>query len=185
MNRSLFRRFAAAIATVAFAAACSDAPTAPAGPSLDDAKPAPLTLSIGGLFGGPRLLECPDWTPQSTLGLIGPLGGVLSLGGNLVDMPAGAVPEPTLFSLTEPASRYMKVDVSAVNVEHYVFGTPISVTIDYSRCADWRVDGRTLSVWWVTPVLNLPLQNMGGVDDRANRRITFTTDHLSTYVIAY
>lgn len=174
MQPTRLRLFAATLATAATLAlgACADGPTL--------TRPSALLGSDD-----PNLLECPVNTTESTTGVIGPLGGVLSLGRYAVQVPEGAVPEPTLFSLTVPSGRYMKVDVTAVGVEHYVFGAPVSVTVDYSRCPAGRTDGRSLSVWYVAPITNAPLENMGGVDDPTNRRITFKTGHLSGYVIAY
>jgi hypothetical protein len=113
------------------------------------------------------------------------LGGLLSAGDFAVNIPAGAVPTLTAFVMTVPAGRYMKVDVTAVGVEHYLFKAPVSVTMDYSRCPTDATEGKSLSVWWVAPLTNFPLQNMGGTDDPAARHITFSTDHLSGYVIAY
>jgi hypothetical protein len=181
MHTPRLRRLSAAVLAFLFAAGCADAPTAPA-PAEPAAPDAPSQLWW---WGGPRLLECPISTTTSTTGVIGPLGGLLSLGDNLVSMPDGAVSTPTLFALTVPASRYMKVDVTAVGLDHYLFDRPISITVDYSRCPTWKTEGKALEVWYVSPLLNIPLENMGGVDDPANRRITFTTDHLSGYVIAY
>lgn len=180
MQLSRLRLLAAALA-VAVLGACSDAPTAPK-PAQPAAPPAASPLLW---FSGPTYLQCPNYTPQSTTGVIGPLGGLLSLGNYVVSIPEGAVDAPTLFQLTIPASRYMKVDVTAVGFDHFLFQTPISVTVDYSRCPVSATEGKPLEVWYVSPLLNIPLDNMGGVDDPANRRITFTTGHLSGYVIAY
>lgn len=166
------RPLTAALALAALAAGCADAPTA---------TPASALLSSS----GPNLLECPTNRAQSTLGVVGPLGGLLSLGEFDVRIPAGAVPVPTLFSLSVPSSRLMKVDVTAVGLDHYAFGAPVTVTVDYGRCPEGRTAGRALSVWYVAPITNAPLQNMGGTNDAAARRITFSTDHLSSYVIAY
>lgn len=169
-------RFLPLLAALALAAGCTDAPT-----TVRPAEPAAI------LFGEarPNMLECPTNTTLATTGLVGTLGGLLSLGQNAVSFPSGAVSTPTLFALTVPASRYMKVDVSAVGLGHFLFDAPVTVTIDYSRCPVSRTEGRRLSVWYVTPLTHQPLENMGGVDDPVARRITFTTDHFSSYVIAY
>ena len=170
-HRPRFRHLAAVLATLVLGA-CADAPSAPSAVS-------PL---LGN--GGPNFLECPVNTAQASIDVVGPLGGLLSLGRNAVSIPSGAVPVPTAFALTVPASRFMKVDVTAVGLEHYLFGAPVTVTIDYSRCPEGRTAGRALSVWYVAPILNTPLQNMGGTNDPVARTITFTTDHFSGYAIA-
>lgn len=87
--------------------------------------------------------------------------------------------------LTVPASRYMEVDITANNLPSFLFQTPVTVTIDYSRCWYRRTDRRTLTVWHIDPDTKALLQNMGGTDDKLRRRITFTTDHLSAYAIAH
>ena len=183
MNSPRFLRLAAASLALALAA-CSDGPTAP--PAQPVAAPeSPSSLLGLNLLGGPTYLQCPNYTTTSATGVIGPLGGVLSLGEYVVNIPEGALLSTTLFQITVPASRYMKVDVSAVGVDHFLFQKPISVTVDYSRCPASATEGKDLEVWYVSPLLNFPLDNMGGVNDPANRRITFSTDHLSGYVIAY
>ena len=186
MQLSRLRLLAVAIASVALGA-CADAPTTPQRTAQPPAAPAApsslLGLSFG--FGGPTYVQCPSYTSESTTGVIGPLGGVLALGNQVVNIPEGALLSTQLFQLTVPASRYMKVDVTAVGLDHFLFQKPISVTIDYSRCADAATAGKDLEVWYVSPLLNIPLDNMGGENDPTNRRITFSTDHLSGYVIAY
>jgi len=169
---------ALALAGSALLVSCSDASTG-ATTSASAAAPAPL---LGN--GGADLLECPTNTTQSTTGIIGPLGGVLSLGGFAVNIPAEAVSSLTTFTLTVPAGRYMKVDVTALGIEHFVFQQPVTVTVDYSRCPAGVTDGKALSVWYVAPVTDTPLENMGGVNDPAARTITFSTPHLSGYIIA-
>ena len=180
MNSPRLRRFAAAVATAVLATGCADAPTAPKSVATTPASAAPLWWS-----NRPTYLACPVETTERSLGVIGSLGGLLSLGGNAVSFPQGAVPEPTAFVITVPRGDLMEVDVNAVGIWHYVFQTPVTVTIDYSRCPAAATEGKSLSVWWVSPLTKLPLQNMGGTNDPVNRRITFTTDHFSGYVIAY
>jgi hypothetical protein len=172
--RSL-RVLCATLAAAALLGSCAEAPTAP---------PATRSDLLGISLGGPHYISCPTYTSQSTSGVIGPLGGVLTLGGQVVNIPAGAVTDLTTFVLTVPASQYMKIDVTAVGIDHLVFGTPISVTIDYSRCSTTVTAGKSLEVWYVSSLLNLPLQNMGGTDDPVARNITFSTGHLSGYIIA-
>lgn len=134
----------------------------------------------------PKLLVCPSNETFSASSLIDPLlGGVVSVAGSSISVPPGALALPSVVALTVPAANTVEVDASVVGVEHAVFGEPVSVTIDYSRCGQSSIDNRRLSVWYLDPITGAPIENMHGTDDRPNRKITFTTDHFSGYAIAY
>lgn len=134
----------------------------------------------------PKLLACPSNETFSASALLDPLlGGVVSAAGSSISVPSGALTVPSIVALTVPAANTVEVDASIVGVEHAVFNEPVTVTIDYSRCGQSSIENRTLSVWYLDPITRDPIENMHGVDDRANRKITFTTDHFSAYAIAY
>jgi hypothetical protein len=135
--------------------------------------------------GSPQLLLCPSSQTQSTLGVVGPFGGTLSVGPLTFQVPFGAVSLPTLFRLTVPAGQYMEVDIQANNLTSFLFNTPVSVTIDYSRCDPASTAGLSLSVWHIDVTSKALLENMGGVNDVVARKITFSTPHLSGYAIAF
>lgn len=130
------------------------------------------------------LLQCPTSQSASAVGLLGPLGGVVSLGGHSVVVPFGAVSLPTLITLRAPASSYVEVDVTANDLLSFLFRRPVSITIDYSRCLAEATAGAPLAVWHIDPQTKALLEPMGGVDDPVRRRITFQTGHLSGYAIA-
>jgi hypothetical protein len=164
-------------------AACGEyAPTAPAVPSAAAAR---LPLAAQRAAGKTPLLVCPAGRARSATAVIDERGGVLTLGGNAMVVPAGAVPRPTAFTIAVPASPYVRLDISAAGAEHYTFASPVSVVIDYTRCRGPLPPAGALSVWYVDPERNQPLADMGGVDDRSGRRLQFTTLHLSSYAIAY
>ena len=145
-----------------------------------------IDIGIGPSVRQPRLLYCPTSEALSASSLIDPLlGGVVSVGGSSVSVPSGALSLPSIVVLALPASNNMKIDASVVGLTHVLFNEPVEVTIDYSRCSSPSVSGKTLSVWYLDPITGAPKENMHGVDDRANRKITFTTDHFSGYAIAY
>ena len=132
----------------------------------------------------PSLVECPSNETTTTSAVVGLLGGAINLGGTSITIPAGALTAPTLLQVTVPASRYMEIDVTAVGFTSFLFQQPVSVTIDYSRCTRSDIDQKTLHVWHIDPVTKELLEDMGGTDDKASRRITFTTGHLSGYAVA-
>lgn len=173
MTRFLMTRLGIALVVAVGLTACaeSDAPNGPAEPQLS-------------VSSNPTLVECPSTSTLSSLGTVLPTGGVVALGGHRVTLPLGAVLSPTAIEIRDPASQFMMLDLRAGGQEHYQFRAPISVTIDYSRCSRSNIDKGTLSVWLIDPATGALLQNMGGVDDKANHRITFQTDHFSGYALA-
>lgn len=135
---------------------------------------------------GPRLLVCPSNTTLTGVFTADPLlGGSLTLGGTTVSIPSGAVSLPQVFVVTIPASKYMEIEVHAQGLTSFLFNQPATIAIDYSRCSDEKIAGKTLQAWYINSLTNTPLQNMNGTDDRAARKISFKTDHLSGYSVAW
>ena len=162
------------LALAAFTA-CGE-PTAPAGSD-----------AASGLFSSDtKLVVCPTSETHSTSALISPLlGGTISLDGTSIAIPAGAVTTPTLLTVTIPASRFVEVRITALGVAHFLFEQDVEITIDYGRCTRSDIDANPLSAWYIDGLTGTPLENMGGVDDKQARTVRFSTDHLSSYAIAY
>jgi hypothetical protein len=132
----------------------------------------------------PTLIECPTPTARSISATVDESGGTLSVRGGKMVLPAGAVREPTLFTLTVPASLYAEISVTANGGEHFQFEKPVSLTISYSQCSRAKLEKGALSAWYVAPETKALLEYMGGEDDKVSRTVTFRTDHLSEYAIA-
>ena len=128
-------------------------------------------------------LECPVEVTKSVSKTIDLLGGTLELDGHRLSIPLNAVLLPTQFTLTVPASNYMEIKVTAGNQEHFDFRAPVSLTIDYSRCTRSNINKSALRIYYWDSATKVFLQDMGGTDDKAGRKVTTTTDHLSDYVI--
>lgn len=132
--------------------------------------------------GSDALLAACQLEPEKEFtGWAGLTGATLSGGGVAVTVPAGAVLEPTKFRIRIPSSPYAEVEIHANGQEHYQFLLPVVITIDYSRCATTSGD---LTAWQIDPTTKVLLENMGGVNDVLNQRVTFSTTHLSGYAIA-
>src|SRR4051812_30752055 len=134
--------------------------------------------------GQPTLVACPTngtVQAQSTIGL---LGGLLSVGGTTVAIPAGALLTPTDIVLTIPASQYMEIDISVPGVEHFLFEKAILVTMDYSRCQRNNIDRGPLQVWHIDTNTKALLEPMTTIDNKLTRTVLFTTGHLSGYALA-
>ncbi len=147
----------------------------------------PLAASPAAAFSSataPTLVSCPSSETRSVSRVVGVLGGSLELDGTRVRVPLGAVLLPTRITLTLPASQYMEIDLTANTLEHFEFPLPVHVTIDYSRCPTNSISDAPLSAWYINPLTHLLLEHMGGVDDRANRTVRFSTIHFSGFSIA-
>jgi hypothetical protein len=131
-----------------------------------------------------RLIECPTTQTSTNSGLIGVLGGTIATAGTSISLPAGSVLAGTLISVTVPASTYMEVDVTANDLLSFLFLKPVTITIDYSRCPTSVTAGKTLTVWHINTQTKVLIQNMNGVNDPVQRKMSFTTSHLSGYAIA-
>ncbi len=196
MRSMIIGRFVV-LASVAALFACgepsqSTSPTAPpgsAGAATANGGHAPpgthgTLWHHGDTSGTTHLIACPVDTSASTSALLGPLGGIVSLGGTSVSIPAGALLSNTTVELTIPAGTYMEVDLSVNGGQSIVFQSPVTVTIDYSRCGNTAQTSGTLSVWNIDEHTKALLGDMGGVDDKLLQQITFTTGHFSGYAVA-
>lgn len=151
-----------------------------AGPTACDrspaAEPAYVPVASRGL-----LSVCQVQPAVSFAGTAGAGGGVFGGHGVNVSIPSGALPGPTRFEVTIPSSVYAEVEIRANGQEHFQFQRPIVIAISYDRCG---TPSGPLAAWHIDPDTKMLLEKMGGVNDVANRRILFSTMHLSGYAIA-
>lgn len=151
-----------------------------------DADPAAVSAGGSPQFSssGPTLVECPTKAEKFTEGSIGSPGGAVALGLHRLELPVQAVGASHSFRITEVASNYMELDLKANDQDNFGFDRPVTITIDYSRCTRSNIDKAPLTVWKIDPKTKALLRNMGGIDDKIARTITFTSDNLSGYSIA-
>jgi hypothetical protein len=175
----MFYRIALCLAAIALVG-CSDATRPPDG-GLDPDTTQPDTTGISQR----RLIECPtSQSASNSLTISNLLGGIVSAAGSSIVIPPLALPAPTLITLTVPVSSFMEIDITANSLASFLFQGNVVVSIDYSRCLPSVTEGKTLSVWQINPQTKALIGNMNGVNDPAQRRMTFTTNHLSGYAIA-
>jgi hypothetical protein len=182
----MFKRLSLVVSALALFG-CSDVSTRPQeGGVRPDTTQRPDTATVpdtGGIAQR-RLIECPTAQTSTNSGLIGVLGGTIASAGSSIVLPAGSVLAGTLIRLTVPASTYMEIDVTANDLLTFLFLKSVTVTIDYSRCPASVTAGKTLTVWHINTQTKALIANMQAVNDPVQRRISFTTDHLSGYAIA-
>jgi hypothetical protein len=185
---SLIRRALVGAAVLLAGAACADVATQPgeSGPRLRRDEVVDSVTAAKQLEAPLHLLACPSNDSAVSRAVIGPDGGTIGARGTTITIPAGAVPDSTLFEVVVPASPYMEADIRAVGVDHYVFLSPATITINYARCpAGADPDSATLQGVYVDTRTYTVLQQMGGVTDRSAHKVTFATGHLSGYIVAY
>ncbi|HSL68636.1 MAG TPA: hypothetical protein VK864_00275 [Longimicrobiales bacterium] len=167
--RPRYFSFAAILVSGTVLAACADRPGDP--------------LSVQAALDEPKPLVCPSSAAQTSTALITPLGGIVSIDGASITIPALAVLQPTIITIGAPASQYMEVDITANGLTSFLFQLPVTVSVSYARCTrDLSQD--SLTVWHWNPASQTLLENMNGRDDKEARTMTFSTSHLSGYVIA-
>ena len=179
--RSRVIRFVGAVLAFSVVSSCADAPTAPS--RLEPATSADSSAQLLGLF-RPRPLYCPTSEAQTTTSVLDAVGGVISVAGTSVLVPAGALLGPTSITLTVPASSFMEIDVSVEGTEHFLFQLPITVTVSYARCGSLLARFLPLDAWYWNPETRRLLELMPSIDNKLTRTVTFVTPHLSGYIIA-
>lgn len=123
--------------------------------------------------------------------LIGSAGGSLSLGGHSIDVPAGAVDELTLFTMTLLTNGYVEVELSAA-VDGLLGGLPDVGAEGFGE----ETVALTMTYDWATNVddpddlLVLRMNDDGTVEplpvllDRDARTVTAQLEHFSRYCMA-
>lgn len=170
----LMTRFSALLFGAALLVSCTD--------GADPAALGPNDPSFAS--SGPVLVECPVEYEVSTTGELGATGGTIRLHDHELSVPAQALTRPQGFRMVAPVSSYMELSVHPGQGGPFEFKKPVTITIDYSRCSRSNIDKAPLTVWQIDPDTKALLENMGGVDHKESRTVSFTTDHLSTFSIA-
>lgn len=124
--------------------------------------------------------------------LIGASGGRVELLGHSLSVPAGAVTEPTLFTLTVLPTGYVEVDLratvtsllgEAIDVGGEGFRKPVTVSLTYSRATNVPDPSRLTVVWKKTGY-----DNLQAVHSKVNvekQTVTAELGHFSEYILAY
>jgi hypothetical protein len=183
MRRYTPSAVAALAAAALLTAACTDVAS---GPTALRPAAGPLRVKDRTTAGSARLLACePPEAEERTVALVGPLGGTVRLGNTSVEVPAGALLDATLLEVVAPASGVVEYEIHAVGVSHFQFERPVTVTLDFARCAAaLPPNAKGEGVYLYREPYEV-LEHMGGTVDREARTLTFTTGHLSGYAVAF
>ena len=122
--------------------------------------------------------------------LLGSDGGILALLGHILNVPAGAVSEPTLFSMTVIQNGYVEVELTATpksllntlffwrKVEEVQFNVPVGLSLSYARATN-VTDPSRLKIMRVNPDGRHEI--LPSVVDTVNKTVTAELDHFSRY----
>lgn len=122
--------------------------------------------------------------------LLGSDGGILTLLGHILNVPAGAVSEPTIFSMTVIQNGYVEVELTATpksllstlffwrKVEEVQFDVPVGLSLSYARATN-VTDPSRLKIMRVNPDGRHEI--LPSVVDTVNKTVTAELDHFSRY----
>lgn len=162
-------------AMLCIAPACADLPSTPA-PAA-----AASYSSSGGQPDLSRLAvfrKAPNITIAWAKAWIGPQGGRLDFYGFAIDVPAGAVDKPTMFTINLPVDPKSAEHVVAEFGPHNVaFLKPVRIELPYTGTS---IEGAANPeiVWWSPDDTWV---NMGGVITPDGARLQVDVPHFSTY----
>jgi len=166
-------------------ASCStDMPTAPAAkpnPDLVGSLVGTLGGTLGGVVGGvaPQLLACPTSTSYASSKVIGPWGGVLTVGPHSLVVPPGALSSNVTISAKAPAGQFLEVQFEPHGLR---FERPAALNLNYSRCG--LVQGLLLSVVYIDDNRSI-LEILTSSNNIFTRTVTGKLDHFSGYAVAW
>ncbi|MBV9773757.1 MAG: hypothetical protein JO040_07400 [Gemmatimonadetes bacterium] len=177
----------AAVSSLFLALAASGCDSGPGPESLVAPSAANQTI----LATGPGYFQLlgDDGFSGLTVAVIGAEGGSLRLGEHELKVPAGAVAQPTVFTMGIIDPSHIKVYLSAVqltplgqmvDVGGAGFARPVQLTMSYARMTQAFDESKLLILWDRTDGTLVP---MPSTVDTAKKTVTGDIPHFSGYVI--
>lgn len=171
-----------AVAIAGLLVACDGSPT-----SFSEAAVAPaeanMLRAIEMEGAGWSIVSCPPAPAREVTGLIGPEGGVLTMGPYTLRVPAGAFTTPTTLRLWSPPGARLIVQVEAVGAGHTMPGEPVELTIRYGECPRQDIARRSLRL--VQLHAGTSIIAVGDDVETDGEAFTVTTRLFSTFAVAY
>lgn len=115
-------------------------------------------------------------------------GGRLILGSHVLEVPSGAVDNPTLFTMDKVDVDHIQVKLTATrltlnDVGSKGFNVPVRLTLSYSKAAELPSDQSLLRVVWVK--LDGTSEDRPSTVDVQGKRVTASLGHFSDYALAF
>jgi hypothetical protein len=156
---------------VGLAAACTEDPTAPS-PTMSAAVTS--TGSLG-------FLTCVPQPYAASSALIGPGGGVVSVGRHKLIIPQGALSKRVLITMEAPSETVNSVRFGPEGLTFNTGALP-RLRLDYSNCPGAKY--LTKKIVYTSESLSV-LEEMPTRDDAANNDVMTLLRHFSRYAIDY
>lgn len=185
MKPSWMRRSAAAVLLLPLLLWSCDSADTPTG-ALASPSSGPALSTTGSSY---YVVKGNDGDTGLTAVVIGPEGGVLKIGEHELSIPADAVSEPTVFSMSVADPEHIRVNLSAtrisssgelVNVGKAGFLKPVQLTLSYSTATEPVNDGELLVLWARS---DGTLEAQPTTVDPATKRVKADLGHFSGYLI--
>jgi hypothetical protein len=106
-------------------------------------------------------------------------GGVMTLFDVLLEIPAGAVPNDTLFSISIPD---INVFYNEFGTNGLVFAKPVKVTMSYRDADLAGIDESTIRIGWLNESTG-QFQDIVCTVDQANKTVAGEVEHFSAYAL--
>ena len=172
-----------AIAVAGLLAACGDSPTSPAGEIATGAEASTLR-AMDTEEAGWSIVSCPPaQQPRDVTGLIGPEGGILSMGPYTLRIPEGALATPVMLRLTSPPGARLIVRLEVVGTTDATLAKPAELTIRYGHCPRQDMVRRDVRVLQLTGTSSITTVASDVEED--GESFTLLTRLLSTFAVAY
>lgn len=124
------------------------------------------------------LLSCRTTSAYASSAVIGPRGGMLTVGPHYLIVPPNALRAATRISATAPSGQYVEVHFQPEGLR---FERPVAVALSYRHCG--LIRGALLKVVYVDSQRSI-LEILPSLPDLFNRRVYGKTDHFSGYMLA-
>ena len=106
-------------------------------------------------------------------------GGVLNLFDVVLEVPPGAVPNDTLFSIAIPD---LAVFYNEFGTNGLVFDVPVKVTMSYRDADLSGIDESTIRIGWFNESTGM-FQDVVCTIDHVNKTVTGEVEHFSAYAL--
>ncbi len=173
INRLAFKVAALALLAVTLFAGCSRTPMGVEAEN-EPAEPQLLMRSSSSVSGSPLMSSGTMYTEAI---ISADTGGVLTLLDVTLEIPAGAVPNDTLFSISIPDPN---VFYNEFGTDGLVFDSPVEVTMSYRDADLSGIDESTIRIVWVNESTG-QFHDVQCEIDFDNQTVTGSLDHFSAY----
>lgn len=177
------RRLAAVLALAALTTSCSsDAITGPPAAEPEPVVSEGLLDGIGGLIGGvvDELLACRVDESATTTQVIGRDGGTIHVGRHSIYIPRDALTENVEITATAPAGDRVELQLLPHGLQ---FERRTVLRMSYAECGVVR--GILLRIVYVDDDRQTILEVLPSIPNLLRREVYGTTDHFSSYMLAY